>query len=418
MDFNQWFQFYMSKIYITMEFITFGCWNKDLCSKTGEPRNAVSDVMQKLNAYKEANAKNLNFIVVSGDNYYPEKKDDAEGKKTKYWKESDFRSGFECLPTGVDIRMLMGNHDLESTKMIDTAHPENLTEPCHIMRNEMSYSERLDFRSDYKLFGENTILLFIDTSMYSKMSMEELQCYNGFMGSNFINVQEAQTEQQARIHSVIEEQVKSNSAIKNIIIVGHHPIFGIKKTLDKTEKIEDSGIEFFLSIGALLDASKYSFYYLCADIHNYQHSEIILSKSTRKMKIEQHIVGTGGTNLDLLELTEGEIELGDFPAIIPIEKVKIFEHKVRYGFLICKNEGGILTMKFDAADFMPVVKIKNKKDKKEKKPMSAKKSPRITKTFRSDEQGHYAPLGGRRRKRTIKRRVRMGGTYGHQNQRS
>jgi hypothetical protein len=399
-----------------MEFITFGCWNKDLCSKTGEPRNAVSDVMQKLNAYKESNAKNLKFIVVSGDNYYPEKKEDAEGKKTKHWKESDFQSGFDCLPAGVDIRILMGNHDLESTKMIDAAHPENLTEPCHIIRSEMAYSGRFDFRSDYKLFGENTILLFIDTSMYSKMSMEELQCYNGFLGSGFTNVQEAQTEQQARIHSVINDHVKPNAAIKNIIIVGHHPIFGIKKTLDKTEKIEDSGIEFFLSIGSLLDASKYSFYYLCADIHNYQHSEINLSKSTRKMKIEQHIVGTGGTDLDPLDLAEGEIEIPHFPENIPIEKVKIFEHKVRYGFLVCKNEGGTLTMKFDAADFMPVVKIKNKKDKKDKKEkkdkksMSAKKSPRITKTFREGEPGHYAPLGGRRRKRTIKRRVRIGGT--------
>jgi len=69
------------------------------------------------------------------------------------------------------------------------------------------------------------------------------------------------------------------------------------------------------------------------------------------------------------------------------------------------------------------VKIKKKKDKKEKKEkkekksVSAKKSPRITKTFRSDS-GIKEPLGGRRRKRTIKRRVRIGGTSGHQNQRS
>jgi len=397
-----------------MEFITFGCWNKDLCSKIGDPQTAVSAVMQKLNAYKEANEEKLKFIVVSGDNYYPEKKKDEEGKKTKHWKESDFQSGFGCLPADVNIRMLMGNHDLDATKMVDADHPENLKESCHIMRSEMAHSERFDFRSDYKLFGKNTILLFIDTSMYSKMSMEELQCYNEFMESGFTNVQEAQTEQKDRIHTVINDHVKPNTTIKNIIIVGHHPIFGIKKTLNETEKMEDSGIEFFLSIGALLDASKYSFYYLCADIHNYQHSEITLRNSTDQMKIEQHIVGTGGTDLDTLDIEEGEIEIPDFPLIIPIEKVKIFEHAVQYGFLVCKNKGGILTMKFDATEFAPAVKKKDKKSKKGKKGTSSKKSPRITKTYRSDS-GIKEQLGGRRRKRTIKKkykkRINRGPTY-------
>jgi hypothetical protein len=177
--------------------------------------------------------------------------------------------------------------------------------------------------------------------------------------------------------------------------------------------MEDSGIEFFLSIGALLDVSKYSLYYLCADIHNYQHSEITLRKSTDKMKIEQHIVGTGGTDLDRLELEEREIEIPHFPEIIPIEKVKIFEHAVQYGFLVCKNKGGTLTMNFDAADFMPAVK-KDKKSKKGKKGTSSKKSPRITKTYRSDS-GIKELLGGRRRKRTIKKknkkRINRGPTY-------
>lgn len=393
---------------MAVEFITFGCWNKDECEKTGEPKNGVSATMNLLDDYVNKNKSRLEFIAVSGDNYYPEKKKGPEGK-AKFWKESDFRSGFECLPTGVDIRLLMGNHDLESTQMMDTDNAGKMTEPCHIIKSEMAYSPRFDLHSDYRLFGENTIVLFIDTSMYSGMSKEELDCYNTFMGAGHSTVQEAQEEQQTRILDLIKARVKDNAAITNIIIIGHHPIFGIKKTMVETEKMEDSGIEFFLSIKEMIEDTKYSFYYLCADIHNYQRSKITLAKEGKEMEIEQYIVGTGGTDLDTLE-NEGsdEIVIDSFAEGVPIKEVRLFERMVRYGFLMCKNERGTLTMKFEASPFKPKAKAKKDKTGKKspKKPTqkrsTPRKSPKITKTYRKDP-GLNEFLGGRlRKRRTIK----------------
>lgn len=398
---------------MTAEFITFGCWNKDECEKTGEPKNGVSATMKLLDAYVNENKSRLQFIAVSGDNYYPEKKKGPDGKKSKFWRGSDFRSGFECLPTGVDIRMLMGNHDLESTEMVDTENEGQMTEPCHIIKSEMAYSGRFDLHTDFRIFGENTIVLFIDTSMYSGMSKEELDCYNTFMGAGHLTVQEAQMEQQTRIRRVIETQVKRNAAIKNIIIIGHHPIFGIKKTMADTEKMEDSGIEFFLSVKHAIEDPKYSFYYLCADIHNYQHSKITLAKGGKEMEIEQHIVGTGGTDSDTLE-NEGsdEIVINSFAEGVPIKEVRLFERMVRYGFLVCKNEGGAISMRFEPAPYKPKTKVKkdktgkkDKKDKKSPKRPTPRKSPKITKTFRKDPN-EVEFLGGRRRRRTTKRRLR------------
>jgi len=396
---------------MAIEFITFGCWNKDKCEKTGEPKNGVSATMNLLDDYVKDNKSRLQFIAVSGDNYYPEKKEGSDGKKAKFWKGSDFRSGFDCLPTGVDIRLLMGNHDLESTEMVDTEDEGKKTEPCHIIKSEMKYSPKFDLHTDFRIFGENTIVLFIDTSMYSGMSEGELDCYNTFMGARHSTVQEAQMEQQTRIIEVIKSQVKNNAAITNIIIIGHHPIFGVKKTMEQTEKMEDSGIEFFLSVKDAIEDPKYSFYYLCADIHNYQHSKITLTKEGKEMEIEQHIVGTGGTDSDTLE-NEGadEIVIDSFAEGVPIKEVRLLERIVRYGFLVCKSEGGVLSMRFVAAPYKP--KTKAKKDKTAKKsaktptPRRSPRQGRFTKTHRPDP-GIKEQFGGRvRKRRTIKKKIK------------
>ena len=77
-----------------MKFINFGCWNKGKC-KMNSLDNPVSAIMQHinndvLNSLETPNP--YNFIVVSGDNYYPEK-----FNKIKIFKEKDLSSGFDCL---------------------------------------------------------------------------------------------------------------------------------------------------------------------------------------------------------------------------------------------------------------------------------------------------------------------------------
>ena len=55
-----------------MKFIHFGCWNKDNCNLTLK-NNGISQTMSKLNDFIKKN-KDIEFITIAGDNYYPDKK--------------------------------------------------------------------------------------------------------------------------------------------------------------------------------------------------------------------------------------------------------------------------------------------------------------------------------------------------------
>jgi hypothetical protein len=54
-----------------MKFIHFGCWNNGFCDiETGT--NGISMTMRKLTKYLDLN-KDINFLTIAGDNYYPDK---------------------------------------------------------------------------------------------------------------------------------------------------------------------------------------------------------------------------------------------------------------------------------------------------------------------------------------------------------
>jgi len=354
------------------EFITFGCWNNGECSLENPPQNGVSAMMQELNSYVRENDSKVKFIAVSGDNYYPKKEKTDEGT-TKYWNESDFNSGFGCLPTNVPVHLLMGNHDLESTQLLDVTNREK-TQLCHIVNEEITKENtatQLNLKTDHELFGNNTFVLFIDTSIYD-MNNEDLQCYNTFMKSNFKNVGEAQNHQRWRVNGIINAEVRvPDSQIENIVVIGHHPIFGVKskKNVEVYEKMNDEGISFFLYLKELLNLPKYKFFYLCADIHNYQYISLQLNTETDggtkiEMDIEQYIVGTGGADLDNVSLQfNRDINVSEFNLI---ERAYMNECQIRYGFLICRNDNGGLKFQFHPASFEAVIKVKEKKDKKYK----------------------------------------------------
>jgi hypothetical protein len=339
------------------EFVTFGCWNKGLCDKTEEqPKNGLSAMMKELGKYVEENK--IEFLAISGDNYYPEKEKDATGKKTKTWNQSEFESGFQCLPPNITTYLLMGNHDLESIKMIDSESKDKLSE-CHTVQEEVKQKD-VKIRNFYTLFGESTIAIFIDTSIYKGMSEEDLQCYKWFIRKNFVNIHEAQNHQLQKVKTLLKKNVKpSKSKIRNIVILGHHPIFGakMKKGEEINEKLDDTGVEFFLNIRTFLGgSSKYKFYYLCADIHNYQHIKIILGNKETEMSIEQHIVGTGGADLDkVVDLGKGSpgSNLGRELILSPgiIKSATLFDCKSQYGFLVCKDVPEKLEFTFQPADF-------------------------------------------------------------------
>ena len=62
-----------------MSFIHFGCWNKNFCDINKKDSNGLSQVMNAL-LNKEKQYK-PNLYIINGDNYYPDKSIDNNGKK-------------------------------------------------------------------------------------------------------------------------------------------------------------------------------------------------------------------------------------------------------------------------------------------------------------------------------------------------
>jgi hypothetical protein len=171
-------------------------------------------------------------------------------------------------------------------------------------------------------------------------------------------IQQLQKEQQQKIAEKISTIITDKRAIQNVIMVGHHPIDGLRKKVKdgkvKIKRIDD----IFHPIKPLLhsiysqfqDTPKYT--YLCADYHAYQEGiiniEIPSSSASGQeyMTITQYIVGTGGTELDDdLDVvndnippehketpTDGE-PTTSYPAYI------IKENKKTCGFLECRVHG-------------------------------------------------------------------------------
>ena len=109
----------------TKKFAFFGCWNETHypskenldapCfqiqeNTTKNPCNEFSFVLNNL----KQNHNDIDFLVVAGDNYYPEKKTE-NGIKTKKFEPTDFNKGFEALKSiNKPTYLLLGNHDVDN----------------------------------------------------------------------------------------------------------------------------------------------------------------------------------------------------------------------------------------------------------------------------------------------------------------
>jgi hypothetical protein len=316
------------------KFITFGCWN----NLNGDGTNLES-VIAKLKT--EIQETNPNFIIISGDNYYPYKEEKEEKKEKKEKKdislsvqssiepkkEKEKIIKTELLERGINllsdidtpIYMVLGNHDLETNVIdkkpyyIDSVIPENL-EPvgsCYIVENEKRVTGNIDkikFQLNNSImFGEKTLILMIDTSMYDDDDAPEFKvCYNKFNVNND-ELSVIREKQRAFINETIEQHKSEN--IQNLIIVGHHPITAVK--IKKSNILIEPFKEF---LNVLLSIPREGFnpkyYYLCADLHSYQIGNIDITDTTnnKTIGITQYVVGNGGTKLDPLFLDEGPIQ--------------------------------------------------------------------------------------------------------------
>ena len=246
--------------------------------------------------------------------------------------------------------MILGNHDLE-TNSEDNLYIESLETPekkdCQIIQLELEAlktKKNLDyFFFKSQLLNNDTLLLMIDTTIYDEDASTYLPCYNHFFKHNmfysstpllFDSIITLRSYQLNRIMKAI----KTNTYIKYLIIVGHHPIYQLKnKTEDKqvrvkyTSEIHGNFAPVLRSIYKILqDKTKY--YYLCSDLHLYQKGiiEIISEEPKSTMKIQQYIVGTGGTKLD-------------DPLPLPLDTEKIYtKNHVTYTLQEERNECGFL----------------------------------------------------------------------------
>ena len=287
-----------------MHFVHLGCWNKGLCEITKPWTNGVSGVMNSIQTYVADNSKTGNpvdFMVLAGDNYYPEKTDSTNVladstnmvsrtiPKTKKVKEKTFvpqkfNSGFECLSHIYTKKyILFGNHEHDTYKdkkclIFEKTKNKTNSDEFVLFKNVLTYEHEPD----------KTIVIMIDTTMYEQDV--DYSCYNedNYKFNITGGIATHRQKQQANVNKILE-----NNKYNKFIFIGHHPIASIKqkKSKNKTE-FNDNLVDFFLKLQFKVDQQK--IYYLCADTHFYQKSTITIND----IIIEQHIVGTGGADLD------------------------------------------------------------------------------------------------------------------------
>ena len=353
-----------------VKFWQFGCWN-NLNIKKGAPIGRMKDVLNKIKDTKQEDKPE--FLIISGDNYYPgktkAKKEEKEEKEKKEKKEKDdtttkiktiFKDklieGLQYLPEDIPINMLLGNHDLETNNkknlFIATSASEEVKSEngeCEIIKFELEALKKKT-NVDYFFFKSkrlinNTLLLMIDTSIYEvdAEAIDYLPCYKIFLEAkekklSFENIKDLRDYQLTKIIDAI----KDDKSIKHLIIVGHHPIYQLKnKTsgdppVDNVTDKSDISVDFTPVLKTIFEklGSTTVYHYLCSDLHLYQKG-LIKMNFKDPMIIHQYIVGSGGTELDPLvppDLVKPDKTYTSIDGSITYTFIEEFD---KYGFLEC-----------------------------------------------------------------------------------
>jgi hypothetical protein len=323
--------------------IVFGCWG----DSNNTDNNNKPWFKTVFNEIKKE--ENVDFFIVNGDNYYQKKNKDKEEEednskesilvsildkptttsKSKKKKSTDKEVEEENLKTGFkdfftlldendetqkpkELFLLMGNHDLES---INGECKTTILEIEQV--NNYNGKERIHLPTNLTMFKEinETLFIMIDTNIYTDDIKKHVNCYDIIIDNNNNNkkpIYNNDDTNEEKIKSLINHQ--SNLIVdklkgknyKNIIVCGHHPLFGIKnqKTKIKNGKpkkkggIETLSKDFYDLFLDVINEKADNYYYLCADIHNYQKGEVTISKGKKEIKINQYIAGTSGASQD------------------------------------------------------------------------------------------------------------------------
>ena len=156
-------------------------------------------------------------------------------------------------------------------------------------------------------------------------------------------------------HIKIKEILQKYSKMKNIFFAGHHPLVVYKvKENESTEKqhlFQDSFINFFKKLSYHLRDK--TIYYLCADSHFYEESIIdIKNPGKNNILINQYIAGTGGAELDDIDVTK----------TCKQEEQNLFTYNIlyvkkAYGFLLCDYDYDKMKWLFQFNQTWPEIKL-------------------------------------------------------------
>jgi hypothetical protein len=356
-------------------------------------------------------------IIINGDNYYKkkekkDKKDKSEKKEKKEKKEksetdideSQLIEGFELLKKMVKSRelyLLLGNHDIKY-----------INGKCEtsILEKEIATTDEYNFPNNLTMFKEigNTLIIMIDTNIYDD---ENPTCYKDIFDKNKkiddeilfneVILNEIDENKNNTIFEyinnklktyqseLINEKLNTGKTYTNIIVCGHHPLFGVKMKDGnlKEQKLDKDIYELFFNI----KESATNFYYLCSDIHNYQEGEVTININDHSMKIKQYIVGTGGTKLDI-----DNISVLDYNRQILNNitlNYHINNHSSEYGYIIVNIKDDSITVNHKMIsnnskggnNIENIKSGKNRKSKKSRKSGKNRKSrnSKYSKKFKS-----------------------------------
>lgn len=279
-------------------FVHFGCWNN--------PRNPHKGMQRMMENLLERRPPN--FYLVSGDNYYPEKKKDKDKAmtvkksatksvkksakkdkkpKSKYVNWEDFDIGFDYinrLSYYAKVYLLMGNHDLDYEKQLFDS--QGIIDGCSIIQKQIEFANKTNIDLENKHFVDGkTLFLLLNSHYYARDKKDNDRCAK-------IYRPEGQNEEEDYFTDIVHKEARN---IHNLVLVAHLPIVTHRMKNDEPffEALNQEGLTFIRDLYSIVDDSVQK-YYLCADTHQYQHATIHLADS----KIQQYVVGTGGTGCD------------------------------------------------------------------------------------------------------------------------
>jgi len=314
-------------------FISFGCWNQ----KSGGVKK-VLDTLKKI----ETDA-----VFISGDNYYPVKKEKYDHVKGKVKKDKtiileDLKEGFmELVASTIDkpVYMNFGNHDMVKNDGYKMVANSPVVE-CAIMKEELKFNGRnTRIAMNHKIVSDHTLVLMIDTTIYC--SSEEFDedfatCYAELKSMPEDGLQAILQERQ---RAYVIGAINSFQG-ENVILIGHNPIIYEKRKKGGALFQMDSGVEFTDMLFDIIQTPHYddlNIYYLCADYHQYEEGVVTIEKGGQSIKIHQYIAGMGGTKLDEYNPKQAQFEKTQGPYTFRYDHVKT---KTQHGLLQANYEDG------------------------------------------------------------------------------